>query len=60
VTAAVARERADAEADDKSGTGENGNRTDAARAAGAAPIRVDQPGYRKGLDRDGDGTACDN
>jgi endonuclease YncB( thermonuclease family) len=33
---------------------------DAARAAGAAPIRVGQPGYRKGLDRDGDGTACDN
>ena len=33
---------------------------DAARAAGAAPIRVGQPGYRKGLDRDGDGIACDN
>ena len=33
---------------------------DAARAAGAAPIRVGQPGYRKGLDGDGDGTACDN
>ncbi len=32
---------------------------DAARAAGAAPIQVGQPGYRKGLDRDGDGTACD-
>ena len=32
---------------------------DAARAAGAAPIRVGQPGYRKGLDRDGDGIACD-
>jgi uncharacterized protein with LGFP repeats len=30
-----------------------------ARAAGAAPIRAGQPGYRSGLDRDGDGTACD-
>ncbi|WP_197506748.1 excalibur calcium-binding domain-containing protein, partial [Mycobacterium sp. E136] len=28
-------------------------------AAGAAPIQVGEPGYRKGLDRDGDGTACD-
>lgn len=33
---------------------------DAARAAGVAPIRVGEPGYRKGLDRDGDGTACDS
>lgn len=32
---------------------------DAVRAAGAAPIRRGQPGYRSGLDRDGDGTACD-
>jgi hypothetical protein len=32
---------------------------DAARAAGAAPIRVGQPGYRPGLDRDGDGVACE-
>jgi micrococcal nuclease len=31
-----------------------------ARAAGAAPIRRGQPGYRSGLDGDGDGTACDN
>lgn len=30
-----------------------------ARAAGAAPIAVGQPGYRPALDRDGDGTACD-
>jgi hypothetical protein len=29
-----------------------------ARAAGAAPLRVGDPGYRKGLDRDGDGQAC--
>jgi hypothetical protein len=33
---------------------------DAARAAGAAPIFVGEPGYRPGLDRDGDGTACDS
>lgn len=31
----------------------------AARAAGAAPIRAGQPGYRPGLDRDKDGIACD-
>ena len=31
----------------------------AARAAGAAPIRRGDPGYRAGLDRDGDGVACD-
>jgi excalibur calcium-binding domain-containing protein len=30
-----------------------------ARAAGAAPIHRGEPGYRAGLDRDGDGTACD-
>lgn len=32
---------------------------DAARAAGAAPIKSGEPGYRPGLDRDKDGTACD-
>ena len=32
---------------------------DAARAAGAAPIRKGEPGYRSALDRDGDGVACD-
>jgi hypothetical protein len=31
----------------------------AARAAGAAPIRLGDPGYRAGLDRDGDGVACE-
>lgn len=31
----------------------------AARAAGAAPIRVGEPGYSPGLDRDGDGVACE-
>ncbi|MEU9862480.1 excalibur calcium-binding domain-containing protein [Streptomyces sp. NPDC047971] len=32
---------------------------DAAKAANAAPIRRGEPGYRKALDRDGDGIACD-
>ncbi|MEU9034206.1 excalibur calcium-binding domain-containing protein [Streptomyces sp. NPDC048352] len=32
---------------------------DAARAAGVAPMRRGQPGYREGLDRDKDGIACD-
>ena len=31
----------------------------AARAAGAAPIYVGQPGYRPGLDADNDGIACE-
>jgi endonuclease YncB( thermonuclease family) len=31
-----------------------------ARAAGAAPIRRGEPGYRPALDRDDDGTACDS
>lgn len=31
----------------------------AARAAGAAPIYRGEPGYRAGLDRDGDGIACE-
>jgi hypothetical protein len=32
---------------------------DAARAAGAAPLRVGDAGYRARLDRDGDGRACE-
>lgn len=32
---------------------------DAARAAGAAPLKRGEPGYRPGLDRDNDGIACD-
>ena len=32
----------------------------AARAAGAAPLHAGQPGYRPGLDRDGDGVACES
>ena len=34
-------------------------RCDDARAAGAAPIRVGEPGYREELDRDRDGVACE-
>lgn len=30
-----------------------------ARAAGAAPIHEGSPGYREGLDGDGDGIACE-
>jgi Excalibur calcium-binding domain len=30
-----------------------------ARAAGAAPLYRGQLGYRSGLDRDGDGIACE-
>ncbi|MFD3729091.1 excalibur calcium-binding domain-containing protein [Streptomyces sp. NPDC058671] len=32
---------------------------DAARDAGAAPLRRGEPGYRDELDRDGDGVACE-
>jgi chemotaxis protein histidine kinase CheA len=32
---------------------------DAVRAAGAAPIRVGDPGYSRKLDRDGDGVGCE-
>lgn len=32
---------------------------DAVRAAGKAPLLRGQPGYRSGLDRDGDGVACE-
>lgn len=31
----------------------------AARAAGKAPLRLGQPGYRPALDADGDGIACE-
>jgi hypothetical protein len=31
----------------------------AVRAAGKAPLYRGQPGYRAGLDRDGDGVACE-
>lgn len=51
------------DADGPSGTGGGGSayykNCDAAKAAGAAPIRKGQPGYRSALDKDGDGIACD-
>ncbi|MCC2972140.1 excalibur calcium-binding domain-containing protein [Massilia sp. IC2-476] len=31
----------------------------AARAAGAAPVRIGEPGYGAHLDRDGDGIGCE-
>lgn len=31
----------------------------AARAAGAAPVMVGEPGYSRKLDRDGDGIGCE-
>jgi hypothetical protein len=30
------------------------------QAAGAAPLYRGQPGYREGMDGDGDGIACEN
>jgi hypothetical protein len=30
-----------------------------ARVAGASPLLAGEPGYRPGLDRDGDGIACE-
>ncbi|WP_327008523.1 excalibur calcium-binding domain-containing protein [Dactylosporangium sp. NBC_01737] len=30
-----------------------------AKRAGAAPLHRGEPGYRKALDRDGDGVACE-
>jgi hypothetical protein len=30
-----------------------------ARALGAAPVMAGEPGYRAGLDRDGDGVGCE-
>lgn len=32
---------------------------DAARAAGAAPVHVGDPGWRRGLDREGEGPGCE-
>jgi hypothetical protein len=32
----------------------------AVKAAGAAPIHIGDPGYRSGLDRDGDGIGCES
>ncbi|MFD2577851.1 excalibur calcium-binding domain-containing protein [Novosphingobium colocasiae] len=32
---------------------------EAARAAGVAPLYAGEPGYRGGMDADGDGIACE-
>jgi hypothetical protein len=52
VSAGLARERAPR-------TGDHWSRCDDARAIGTAPIYIGEPGYREGLDRDGDGIACE-
>jgi len=39
--------------------GDHWSRCDDARAAGTTPIHAGEPGYRNGLDRDGDGVACE-
>ncbi|WP_245836471.1 excalibur calcium-binding domain-containing protein [Sphingopyxis indica] len=39
--------------------GDYWSRCDDARAAGTAPIYRGEPGYRRGLDRDNDGIACE-
>lgn len=39
--------------------GDHWSRCDEARAAGSAPIYIGEPGYRDGLDGDGDGIACE-
>lgn len=54
---AAANEPADEGADGGSAYYEN---CDAVRAAGAAPIRVGDPGYSTKLDRDHDGVGCEN
>jgi Excalibur calcium-binding domain len=40
--------------------GDSWSRCDEARAAGTAPIYKGEPGYRDGLDADGDGIACEH
>jgi hypothetical protein len=39
--------------------GDHWSRCDEARTAGSAPIYAGEPGYRDGLDGDGDGIACE-
>jgi hypothetical protein len=39
--------------------GDHWSRCDEARAAGSTPLYFGEPGYRDGLDRDGDGVACE-
>lgn len=39
--------------------GDSWSGCNAARAAGTAPIYAGEPGYREGMDGDGDGIACE-
>lgn len=39
--------------------GDSWSGCDSARAAGTAPIYSSEPGYREGMDGDGDGIACE-
>ena len=63
MTGATAVEPNLAQADDTAGSNDSREvyyeNCTAARAAGAAPIYVGEPGYRRKLDRDGDGVACE-
>jgi hypothetical protein len=52
VTLGVARGRAPQAGDYWAGCND-------ARAAGTAPIYIGEPGYREGMDGDGDGVACE-
>lgn len=52
VSAGLARARTPQE-------GDYWHRCDDARAAGSAPLYSGEPGYREGLDGDGDGVACE-
>jgi hypothetical protein len=50
----------DADGTDGAGGGVSYKNCAAARAAGAAPLRAGQPGYRLGLDSNEDGVACED
>lgn len=52
VSAGIGRRRAPQAGDSWAGC-------DQARAAGSAPIYASEPGYRAGMDGDGDGIACE-
>ncbi|MGW7293062.1 excalibur calcium-binding domain-containing protein [Streptomyces xiamenensis] len=59
--------RSDGDSGEPQGSGGSGDsgglahypNCDAVRAAGRAPLYRGEPGYRSGLDRDGDGVACE-
>lgn len=57
---AARRNLAPASADSRGSAGGGAYRNCAqARAAGAAPVRIGEPGYGAHLDRDGDGIGCE-